>query len=96
LHSTIGENTNMESIHYEVQTRFVFDTWENCWTDTAADPYAPVKSTFKSIEEARAEIRDVIDNPPDEPDDWFDESDFRIVKVTTSVVKSIAQTSTAS
>ena len=76
----------MESIHYEVQTRSLSDTWQNCWTNIAADPHGPVKATFKTMEQARAEIRDVIDNPPDEPDDWFDESDFRIVKVTTSVV----------
>ena len=76
----------MEITHYEVQTRFLYDTWENCWTDIGADSNGTVKSTFNTMEEARAEIRDVIDNPPESPDDWFNESDFRIVKVTTSVV----------
>lgn len=38
------------------------------------------------MEEARAEIRDAIKNDPREPEDRMTEYDFRIVKVTTSVV----------
>jgi hypothetical protein len=74
-----------QSIHYEVQTRFIYG-WENCWWDHEADPYAPVKSTYDTMEEARAEIRDAIKNDLREPDDRFTEYDFRIIKVTTNVV----------
>ncbi len=71
--------------HYEVQTRFTWG-WENCWWDHETDPYAPVKSTYDTMEEARAEIRDAIKNSPRELKDRMTENDFRIVMVTTSVV----------
>ncbi len=54
--------------------------------DQEADSYEQVKSTFDTMEEARAKICDVIKNDRREPTNRFTEYDFRIVKVTTSVV----------
>ena len=74
------------SEHYEVQTQFIYG-WENCWGEEQESyPYDRVQSTFDTMEEARAEIRDAINNDHREPENRFTESDFRIVKVTTFVV----------
>ena len=57
---------------YEVQTRFIFDRWENCWTIDDKE-----LETFNSIEEAQAEIDDAISTSPEGD---ATQSDYRIVE----------------
>ena len=56
------------TIKYEVQTRFVFDKWENCWHINDK------LETFDSIEQAQAEINDAIRMNPE----GSTQADYRI------------------
>lgn len=73
---------------FEVQTYTLCDGWVNTWSTWTSEDPEPRPETFETREAAEEslqdflqEIREEIEDGMREPDEGYDESEFRVVEV---------------